>query len=91
MATDALPDDEHPEVVELPAGFDLAGLEVVVARLTSDGIESRIEPQDVGSIPDEDGYRLLLRRSDLAAAREVLEAAAIDLPDDIELTGDADA
>ena len=75
--------DDAPELVELGAGLDLGVLEVVVARLTADGIAARIEPDATGVIPDEadGGYRLLLRREDLDAARPVLEIAAIPVPE----------
>jgi hypothetical protein len=69
----------HPDVVEIPAGFDLGQLEVVLARLGGDGIPVRLEPDTTGTIPDDPGgYRLLLRRNDLEAAAPVLRAAGID-------------
>jgi hypothetical protein len=69
----------HPDVVEIPAGFDLSALEVAVARLNSDGLPARIEPYDSGIIPDDpDGYRILLRRADLEAAAPVLRAAGVE-------------
>ena len=69
----------HPDVVEIPAGFDLGVLEVALARLHGDGILARIEPDATGMIPDDpDGYRILLRRSDLEAAAPVLRAAGVE-------------
>jgi hypothetical protein len=73
---------EHPEPVELTVGYDLGTLEIVVARLESDGISARIEPDAVGMVPDDSGgYRLLLHPADLEAARPVLESAGIEVPD----------
>lgn len=74
--------ESHPDLVELPAGLDLGALEVVKARLDSDGIPVRIEPDVTGIIPDDadGGYRILLRREDLEAARPVLEIAEIFVP-----------
>jgi hypothetical protein len=75
----ALEERGHPDVVEIPAGFDLAALEVALARLRGDGIPARIEPDDIGVIPDDpDGYRILLRRADLEAAAPVLRAAGVE-------------
>jgi hypothetical protein len=72
--------DGH-DVVEIPAGYDLGSIEVVLARLRGDGIEVRLEPDESGMIPDdESGYRLLLHPADLEAARPVLEAADIAVP-----------
>jgi hypothetical protein len=69
----------HPDVVEIPVGFDLSELEVVLARLRGDGIPARLEPDDTAVIPDDpDGYRILLCRSDLEAAVPVLRAAGIE-------------
>ncbi len=78
--------ETETEVVEVPAGLDLGTLEVVLARLRSDGIPARVEPDLTGVIPDETdgGYRILLRRDDLEAARPVLETAEITIPPEIQ-------
>jgi hypothetical protein len=74
-------DESHEAPLEIPVGYDLGSIEVVLAHLRADGIEVRLEPSEVGMVVDDaGGYRLLLHPQDLAAARPVLEAAGIDVP-----------
>jgi hypothetical protein len=76
-------DDDHPELVEVPAGNDPGILEVVVARLESDGIPARIvpDPSSLNALDEErGGFRILLRREDLEAALPVFQAAGLDDP-----------
>jgi hypothetical protein len=70
-----------PEVVELPIGFDVGTIEVILARLQSDGIPVTVEP-DLSSLSavDEEGFRLLARADDVEAILPVLQAAGMDIP-----------
>jgi hypothetical protein len=74
VTDETTPDD----VAELPVGTDVGTIEVVLARLTSDGIPVSVEP-DLSSMSalDEEGFRLLVRREDLPAVVPVLQAAGI--------------
>ena len=72
--------DESPsDLVELPVGTDVGTIEVILARLESDGIPASVEP-DLSSLSavDEEGFRLLVRAEDVPAVMPVLQAAGID-------------
>jgi hypothetical protein len=72
--------DESPsDLVELPVGTDVGTIEVILARLESDGIPASVEP-DLSSLSavDEEGFRLLVRAEDVPAVMPVLRAAGID-------------
>jgi hypothetical protein len=72
--------EAHERPVELPLGYDLGVIEVVLARLRGDGIEVRLEPDELGMVPDDaGGYRLLVHPDDVEAVRPVLDAAGIDV------------
>jgi hypothetical protein len=72
--------NENPpdDVVELPVGTDAGVIEVILARLESDGIPVTVEP-DLSSLSalDEEGFRLLVNRDDVPAVVPVLQAAGI--------------
>jgi hypothetical protein len=74
--TNANPDD----VVALPLGTDVGSIEIILARLESDGIPVTVEP-DLSSLSgvDEEGFRLLVRTDDVEAVTPVLRAAGIDV------------
>ena len=74
MTNETNPDD----VVELPIGTDVGAIEIILARLRSDGIEVTVEP-DLSSLSavDEEGFRLMVRREDVPAVAPVLQAAGI--------------
>jgi hypothetical protein len=69
-----------PDVVELPVGTDVGTIEVILARLQSDGIPVDVVP-DLSSLSavDEEGFRLVVRSDDVAAVAPVLRAAGIDV------------
>lgn len=70
--------EAHESPVEIPVGYDLGSIEVVLARLRGDGIEVRLEPDELGMVPDDaGGYRLLVHPDDVDAVRPVLDAAGI--------------
>ena len=73
-------DEPSPEVVALPIGVDVGTIEIILARLQSDGIPVTVEP-DLSSLSavDEEGFRLLVRAEDVEAVAPVLEAAGIDV------------
>lgn len=73
-------DEPSPEVVELPIGVDVGTIEVILARLRSDGIPVTVEP-DLSSLSgvDEEGFRLMAQADDVPAILPVLEAAGIDI------------
>jgi hypothetical protein len=72
--------DAHESPVEIALGYDLGTIEVVLARLRGDGIEVRLEPDELGMVPDDEGgYRLLVHPGDLEAVRPVLLAAGLEL------------
>ena len=72
--------DESPsDLVELPVGTDVGTIEVILARLQSDGIPASVEP-DLSSLSavDEEGFRLMVRAEDVPAVVPVLQAAGIE-------------
>jgi len=72
--------DESPsDLVELPVGTDVGTIEVILARLDSDGIPASVEP-DLSSLSavDEEGFRLMVRAEDVPAVVPVLQAAGIE-------------
>ena len=71
--------EPSPDLVELPVGTDVGTIEVILARLQSDGIPASVEP-DLSSLSalDEEGFRLLVRADDVVAVEPVLRAAGID-------------
>lgn len=72
--------DESPhDTVELPVGTDVGTIEIILARLRSDGIPVTVEP-DLSSLSavDEEGFRLMVRADDVPAVIPVLQAADID-------------
>jgi hypothetical protein len=72
-------DESLPDLVELPVGTDVGTIEVIMARLQSDGIPVTVEP-DLSSLSavDEEGFRLMVRAEDVPAVVPVLQAAGID-------------
>jgi hypothetical protein len=74
--TNATPDD----LVALPIGTDVGSIEIILARLESDGIPATVQP-DLSSLSavDEEGFRLLVHPDDVEAVTPVLEAAGIDV------------
>jgi hypothetical protein len=74
--TNTNPDD----LVALPLGTDVGSIEIILARLESDGIPVSVEP-DLSSLSgvDEEGFRLLVHPDDVEAVTPVLRAAGIDI------------
>jgi hypothetical protein len=72
-------DESIPEMAELPVGTDVGTIEIILARLRSDGIPASVEP-DLSSLSalDEEGFRLMVRAEDVPAVMPVLQAAGID-------------
>jgi hypothetical protein len=73
-------DDSLSDLVELPVGTDVGTIEIILARLRSDGIPVTVEP-DLSSLSavDEEGFRLMVRTEDVPAVVPVLRAADIDV------------
>jgi hypothetical protein len=80
LASRAVSNESIPDVVELPVGTDVGTIEVILARLQSDGIPVTVEP-DLSSLSavDEEGFRLVVRTDDVVAVVPVLQAAGIDI------------
>ena len=72
-------DETSSDLVELPVGTDVGTIEIILARLQSDGIPATVEP-DLSSLSavDEEGFRLMVRAEDVPAVVPVLQAAGID-------------
>jgi hypothetical protein len=72
-------DTSLPDLVELPVGTDVGTIEIILARLQSDGIPASVEP-DLSNLSavDEEGFRLMVRSEDVPAVVPVLQAAGID-------------
>jgi hypothetical protein len=72
-------DESVPDLVKLPVGTDVGTIEIILARLHSDGIPVSVEP-DLSSLSavDEEGFRLMVRAEDVEAVMPVLQAADID-------------
>ena len=75
----AVSDESLQETVELSVGTDVGTIEIILARLRSDGIPVTVEP-DLSSLSavDEEGFRLMVRAEDVLAVIPVLQAADID-------------
>jgi len=75
----AVSDESPQDTVEMPVGTDVGTIEIILARLQSDGIPATVEP-DLSSLSavDEEGFRLMVRAEDVAAVVPVLDAADID-------------
>jgi hypothetical protein len=73
-------DESLPDLVELPVGTDVGTIEIILARLQSDGIPASVEP-DLSSLSavDEEGFRLMVRSEDVPAVVPVLQVAGIDI------------
>ena len=73
-------DDSPQDLVEVPIGTDVGTIEIILARLQSDGIPVTVQP-DLSSLSavDEEGFRLLVRPEDLPAVAPVLQVAGIDV------------
>jgi hypothetical protein len=72
-------DESLQDTVELSVGTDVGTIEIILARLQSDGIPATVEP-DLSSLSavDEEGFRLMVRAEDVVAVLPVLQAADID-------------
>ena len=75
----AVSDESLQDTVELSVGTDVGTIEIILARLRSDGIPVTVEP-DLSSLSavDEEGFRLMVRAEDVPAVIPVLQAADID-------------
>ena len=75
----AVSNESPQDTVELSVGTDVGTIEIILARLRSDGIPVTVEP-DLSSLSavDEEGFRLMVRAEDVPAVVPVLQAADID-------------
>ena len=73
-------DESLPDLVELSVGTDVGTIEVILARLQSDGIPATVEPDlsSLSAVDEESGFRLMVRADDVPAVMPVLQAAGID-------------
>ena len=76
----AVSDESLPDLVELSVGTDVGTIEVILARLQSDGIPATVEPDlsSLSAVDEEGGFRLMVRADDVPAVMPVLQAAGID-------------
>jgi hypothetical protein len=73
--------EAHPDLVALGVGTDVGTIEVVLARLRSDGIPATVDPDlsSLSAVDEESGFQLLVRAEDVEATLPVLRAAGIEV------------
>jgi hypothetical protein len=71
----------HPDLVALDVGTDVGTIEVILARLQSDGIPATVEPDlsSLNALDEESGFRLLVHEDDVEATLPVLRAAGLEV------------
>jgi hypothetical protein len=73
--------EAHPDLVALDVGTDVGTIEIILARLRSDGIPVTVDPDlsSLSALDEESGFQLLVRSEDVEATRPVLRAAGIEV------------